>query len=334
MVEIMWSEIIKTKWNNFVVREKSQKNLFNDLSGDETRIHRKNTELNDNIKNYRKSKKENIETQRPELRIWKKKLQFDKTEPDKITIFDDDKNTFQIKIWEWDILQVNNKEIFDDTEKAWIIDSLKLEDSASERSEVQDKEKFDLNKTYKFTFDFYIPNDFPIIDNRLVIWQRKQVAKDWVNQNPLIAQRFRNWKYSISLNNNWDPKWKVGNKTIYELDAEDILWKRISAEYQIKFSENEDWFIKIKHNWKTILEHHWKVSSSSQTYAIWEYYEDKFYFKFWLYRDNYKKRLLEINNEEQTDENKIKAIKQAINEEGNWKLMTILFRNYNTEKIE
>jgi hypothetical protein len=44
-----------------------------------------------------------------------------------------------------------------------------VSDTSLERAEIEDKEHYSLGKAYKFMFDFFIPEDFPIVDNRLVI---------------------------------------------------------------------------------------------------------------------------------------------------------------------
>jgi hypothetical protein len=40
------------------------------------------------------------------------------------------------------------------------------------------KEKFDMDKSYHFSFDFFLPKNFPIIDDRLIIGQWKQSGKE------------------------------------------------------------------------------------------------------------------------------------------------------------
>lgn len=273
--------------------------------------------------------------QNPEINIWWYDRLVHKMEPNRIAFFDDRENTISIKIWRWDYLQFNHQKIWDDTTKDEKISNIQLTDKSVERDEIEAKKHFFINKSYRFSFDFFVPEDFPIIDNRLVIWQWKQQFMEWTKNNPVIAQRFRNWKYSISFNVNWDPKGNWWNNVVCELDKKEILWKRIKSVYEIKFSENEDGYVKIRHNWNFLREYHWKVSSSSKKYPIWEYYKDNFFFKFWLYKDTYEKRLLELRNEEKTEENKIKIndLEKATDNEKNWKLMTIYFKNYKVEEI-
>lgn len=266
---------------------------------------------------------------RPETKIWWYDRLIHKMEPNRITFFDDAESTISIKIWRWDYLQFNNQQISDNNIKKEKIDNLELWDKSVERDEIEFKKHFDLDKSYKFSFDFFVPEDFPIIDNRLVLGQWKQQFEEWTYNNPIIAQRFRNGKYTISFNSTWNPKWWVNNK-ICELDAKEILGKRTKAEYEIRFSEHDDWYVKIRHNLKLLWEYTGRVSSSSTEYPIWKYYKDNFFFKFWLYRDTYQKRLLELKNEEVTDENKqkIKTLEKVIEDENNGKLMTIFFKNY------
>lgn len=273
--------------------------------------------------------------QKPEINIWEYDRFVHKMESNRITFFDDEENTIAIKIWRWDYLQFNHEKIFDDAVKEEKITNIQLWDKSVERAEIETKEHYYLGKSYKFSFDFFIPEDFPIVDNRLVIWQWKQQFMEWTKNNPIIAQRFRNWKYSISFNVNWDPKGNWWNDIVCTLDKNEVLWKRIKSVYEIRFSENEDGYVKIRHNENLLREYNWKVSSSGKEYPIWTYYKDNFFFKFWLYKDTYEKRLLELKNEKFTEENKqkTKALEKAIDEENNWKLMTIFFKNYNVKEI-
>lgn len=275
---------------------------------------------------------------KPEIKINETTWQCDKSEPGRIEIQEENEEIIiKMQTKTWDILQINDIQVYDDTLKKDKINNLTVEDKASERTEIQDKEKFELWKLYRFSFDFKIPENFPIIDNRLVIGQWKQRAsQNWASNNPIIAQRFRNGKYSIWFNNTGDPKGKKGNTLVGEkIDAENILGRRIHAEYEIKFSEQKDWYITIKHDGNLIWEFHWKTSSSSQEYPVWTYYENKFYFKFGLYKDNYKKRVIELKSEEDNEDNrkKIKAIKKAQEDENNGNPMTIYFKNYSANFI-
>ena len=273
---------------------------------------------------------------RPETKLWWYDRLIHKMEANRIVVFDDQEETIKLSIWKWDYLQFNNQKIWGKEERENKITHITLWDKSVERSEIEDKEHYYLNKTYRFKFDFFIPEDFPIIDNRLVIGQWKQSFYPWTKDSPLIAQRFRNWKYSISFNINENPNWKVNNDKIYEVAADELLWKRTQAQYEIKFSEQESWYIKIRHNTILIWEYTGKVSGSSPEYPVWKYYKNNFFFKFWLYRDTYEKRLLELKNSENTLENseKIKAIELAIKHESEWKLMSIYLKNYRVEEIE
>ena len=273
---------------------------------------------------------------RPETKLWWYDRLIHKMEVNRIIVFDDQEETIKLSIWKWDYLQFNNQKIWGKEEREEKITNITLSDKSLERSEIETKDHYYLNRSYRFKFDFFIPEDFPIIDNRLVIWQRKQQFMEWTKNNPIIAQRFRNWKYSISVNLNWDPKSNWWNNIVCELDKKEILWKRINSIYEIRFSENEHGYIKIRYNGNLLREYNWKVSSSSSEYPIWEYYKDYFFFKFWLYRDTYQKRLLELENGEDTLENseKIDSIELAIKNENEWKLMSIYFKNYRVEEIK
>jgi hypothetical protein len=105
-------------------------------------------------------------------------------------------------------------------------------------------------------------------------------------------------------------------------------------EYEVKFSEKEDGYLKVKLGDRVIWEYSGRISSSSEVYSCEEYYDPKFYFKFWLYRDNYQKRIKEL---QQSDDpfkgDKITAINQAILDEKKGKCMEVLFKNYSVKEI-
>ncbi len=297
-----------------------------------------NEKIQQAIKEYKDKKIQWEENpQKPETRIWNTKRQFDKMEPGRVEINEKEKS-FKITIKKGDILQINDKQTYDDNLKEKKIERLTEADTASERAEIQDKERYELWKAYTFSFDFMIPEDFPILNNRLVIGQWKQKsAKDRVSNNPLLCQRFKNGIYSLWFNNTGDPEGKTGN--IYvgkKIPKEDILGKWIHAEYDIKFSEHEDGYILVKHNEETIREYHGKTSSSSEKNPVWDIYKNKFYFKFWIYRDNYDYGIkkLQDNNKKKSNENlteDIAAIEKAKEDEKNGHLMTIYFKNYSVE---
>jgi hypothetical protein len=208
-------------------------------------------------------------------------------------------------------------------------------DWKTERSEIQLKDKLEMWTIYKTSFDFLIPADFPIVDNRLVLAQRKQVAKDRVNQNPLLAVRFRDGKFWVTKNISGDIEWGKGNEMLWnQIDAKEIMWKRNHIEFDTKFSEKEDGLVKVTLNWKVIGTYEGRFSSSNETYPRGKYYDDKFYFKLGLYRDNYQKRIAELQKSDDTEkEQKIETLKRAIEQEKKNGGMSILYKNYNMEHL-
>ncbi len=297
--------------------------------------YKKTTDVSEKIAESKQWEIEWKKWPRPETILWWHNWLIHKMEPNRLIFFDDKENTIAIKIWKWDYLQFNYEKIWDNKLREEKLANMVLSDTSLERAEIEAKDHYSLGKKYKFTFDFFIPEDFPIVDNRLVIWQWKQQFEKWIKNRPIIAQRFRNWKYTILLNVHWNPKIKWGDITVCMLDAKDILWKWIAAEYEIRFSENDDGYVKIRHNWVFLYEYRGKTSSSDKEYQIWKYYKDDFFFKFWLYKDTYKKRILELKNEKTTEENKekIETLTKAIEDENSWKLMTIFFKNYKVEEM-
>jgi len=285
----------------------------------------------------------------------------DKMEPDRTEV--DSNNVFKMTIQTGDILQVNNTQRFTDEDKARELTNLEGK-KASERTEIQAKEKIKIGQEYICKFSFKIPKGFPFSANRLVIGQWKQETKaEWASQNPFLAQKLNRKKLQFIINTNWDITGQTWSTIIANIPIKKYVDKRINMEYQFKFSDKDDGYLKIKMKWENdtkytdIVDYHWKLASD--TIGGENKWEDKAYFKFWLYRDNYDYgiKVLEKSNQKELNENlkkditdrekaknekeikkdfekNIAAIEKAKEDEKNGHPMTIYFKGYSVESTE
>lgn len=285
------------------------------------------------MKAYKQAKIQWEQANKPEMKIGDTIRQFDKIEAGRCKIQKGD--IFKFTINTWDILQVGHNEIYDETKRPMILKNI-IDENVTERSEIQDKQKFKLGEIYIRKFSFKIPKDFPLIANRLVIGQRKQLGKPWkkwINLNPFVSQRFKRGKLMFTINNSWDITGNRWTETLKQLSLKNLLGKRVDMGYQMKLSGEKDGYIKITMNDENILDYHWPVTSNNK-----DDLSDEVYFKFGLYRDNYDYGIkrLQKNNEEEKNENieqEIADIKKAKEDEKNGHPMTIYFKNYSVKKL-
>ncbi len=275
---------------------------------------------------------------KPRMKIWWMKRQFDKMEPNSVEI--DRKNVFKLTLQTWGFLQVNNKKIYTDKDKQRELSDLRNK-KAVERTEIQAWDKLELGNDYVCSFAFMLPKNFPLLANRLVLWQWKQNPIWDATQNPLLAQRIQRDDKGIdnlvfTINNSWDLSGKEGTETKAKIPIKKLLGKRLNMEYQVKFSDNEDGYLRINMNGENILEYNWILSSSNKEKEKWT---NEIYFKFGLYRDNYDygiKLLKERNKKDkyQNLEKKIAEIEKAKKDEKNGNPMTIYFKEYSVKTIK
>jgi hypothetical protein len=92
------------------------------------------------------------------------------------------------------------------------------------------------------------------------------------DKHPLIAQRFKNGKWYYTIN--------VGEKKVEFDDIGELqlgVWHDMI--YNIKFSPNDDGYLRVWHNGSMIIDYTGRTS-----YA---YMAPRFYSKFGLYRDSW-----------------------------------------------
>ncbi|MBX7147392.1 MAG: polysaccharide lyase [Alphaproteobacteria bacterium] len=146
----------------------------------------------------------------------------------------------------------------------------------TERAEIQERKKvmLPLETEIWYKFSFYLPHHFPIVDRRLIIGQWKQMCKNCtLNHSPLIAQRYRNGQFYITIDND-------KGQTILYKENNNIKDQWIDMIYHIKFSKNSSGLLEVWKNKQRIISYH----------GILAYQEDLpyTYFKFGLYRDTLK----------------------------------------------
>lgn len=254
------------------------------------------------------------------IKIWDTTRRLDKANPERIEKFDD--NTVKISIKAWD-------------HRDW----------STERTELQDKEKQKFWEEYLYKFSFKIPENFPLIDNRLVLWQWKYCEPEWQYWDPvpMLSQRIKkfDWEYYFVITD--------GNRNIIwnRIPIKDIQGKYINMEYKLKFSNTWKSYAKIK--WE-IIDDNWKKEINifegdfnewlNETNGKWV---DELYFKFWLYRDRYKYWIKKIKHNriltKDVKKKEINEIKQAMKLEqearNSKKLpMCILFKDYSVSKVK
>ncbi len=138
----------------------------------------------------------------------------------------------------------------------------------TERAEFQDANKLALNQEVWYRLDFKIPDDFPEIDQRTVIWQLKQDG----GNNPLISMRFRNGKLSIKQRFSFH---QIVYKPSDSLEITKNKWHCLVM--QTYLSKSDDGYINVYLNNQLIISYVGQTAYTSQ--------ESRSYFKFGLYRD-------------------------------------------------
>jgi hypothetical protein len=149
-----------------------------------------------------------------------------------------------------------------------------------ERAELKEPKKFMSreNLDYSYSFSIFLPPDFPITPNRLVIAQWKQNCRSGKcdPDNPVIALRYESGVFRVTL--------QTGpSKTTLYSQQESILNKWLDFKFQLRFSRNPTGKVTGFMNGKEIINFE-GITAYSQTYG----YPDPgdFYFKIGLYRDS------------------------------------------------
>ncbi len=133
---------------------------------------------------------------------------------------------------------------------------------------------------YEYQFSMLLPEDFPIVNTRLVIAQWKQNCQGGEkapcsDDSPVIAIRFVAGELYITLQTD------SGVKKLYRLNDE-IRNKWLDFKFQIRFSRQTDGEIEASLNEKEIINYK-GVTSYSENHGYPA--KSRYYFKMGLYRD-------------------------------------------------
>ncbi|MBG89928.1 MAG: hypothetical protein CMO80_23940 [Verrucomicrobiales bacterium] len=141
----------------------------------------------------------------------------------------------------------------------------------NERAEMDSGKHPYLGTQKCYRFAFLVPQDFPVVDVRLVISQIKQRGK---RGGPIVAQRFVNDTHTVVVDDD-----VAGFKRRYDLPAiEREVWHEM--EYSIGYSTGDDGFIQILMNGKEVVRYQGPTAIANN--------QNEFYHKFGLYRDRMK----------------------------------------------
>jgi hypothetical protein len=164
------------------------------------------------------------------------------------------------------------------------------------RAEIETRERPPMNSVRWYRFSLFLPPDFPIEDNRLVLAQWHGVDKKELGEPsriPVLAFRYRNGKLSITMRHSADrivrdpdavPSEELFQTSLFPLGKWNVFF------VQARWSFTEDGFINIWWNEKRIVSYKGPVGYNDDLAP---------YFQFGLYRDetdktyvSYMKRIL------------------------------------------
>ena len=191
----------------------------------------------------------------------------------------------------------------------------------TERAEIQQKEKINYDEEHIQNFTFQIPKDFALCPRRTIIRQRKRSPGITRNDAQLLSHRIKkiyseddkDGKYYLVLTD-----WKVledwTRREIWTpIPMETIIWKDISIENKIYFSDEWESRVSVKMWWEIIYD--WTIDIPHPK----KNKEEKIqaYFKFGLYRDRYKYSIRKIKKDKKLTEEKKKVQKEEIKDAKN-----------------
>ncbi len=157
--------------------------------------------------------------------------------------------------------------------------------AASERDELMETPRFwsQSEKTYEYMFSLYIPMDFPIVENRLIIAQWKQLCElgNCRPDNPVLAIRYVGGVLFVTRKNDID------EATLYRSQGE-MRGRWLDFRFVTRFSQGDDGIIKGWMDGQQIVQYHGVTAYRA---AIGYPAHGFFYFKMGLYRDQMKQQM-------------------------------------------
>ncbi len=142
----------------------------------------------------------------------------------------------------------------------------------SERAELDSGKHALLDQQIRYRFSVLVPDDFPIVDNRLVIAQWKQ---DGVSGSPVVAQRFRGGHHYMTIRRIGGLS---GERRYFQLPTLTTgAWH--DMEYTIGFSTDDRGFVRVLMDGKEVVTYSGPTAFTQGT--------NRFYNKIGLYRDRW-----------------------------------------------
>lgn len=156
-------------------------------------------------------------------------------------------------------------------------------DLASERAEILEQWWLNsrLERTYRYSFSLYLPEDFPIVPTRLIIAQWKQACPPWTEcivASPLLAVRYQGGKLSVTQQIKNE---KTERRVLYETH-EELRGRWLDFRFDIRFALDESGRIDGWLNDKKIA--HYRGQTAFRGSGNFPQYF--FRFKTGLYRDH------------------------------------------------
>lgn len=156
-------------------------------------------------------------------------------------------------------------------------------DLANERAELLEQWWLNsrLERTYRYSFSLYLPQDFPIVPTRLIIAQWKQACPPWtecVAVSPLLAVRYQDGKLFITQQISNE---KAERRVLYETQ-EELRGRWLDFRFDIRFALDESGQIDGWLNDKKVA-HYRGQTAFRGSGSLPQYF---FRFKTGLYRDH------------------------------------------------
>ena len=100
-----------------------------------------------------------------------------------------------------------------------------------------------------YSFQLYVPTDFPVVDRRLVLGQWKQACGDCAaDHSPAIANRYRNGVFSITIQ-------EADKRVVLFEEKADIRGRWNQLVYHLKLTPTPDGFLQAWLNGRQVVDH-------------------------------------------------------------------------------
>ena len=143
----------------------------------------------------------------------------------------------------------------------------------SERAELSEANRFHLptGTDVWYSFQLYVPTDFPVVDRRLVLGQWKQACGDCTaDHSPAIANRYRNGVFSITIQDG-------DNRVVLFEEKSDIRGRWNQLVYHLRLIPRPDGFLQAWLNGRQVVDYQGPLGYPDDLESV--------YFKIGLYRD-------------------------------------------------